>query len=112
MMDVIILINRGWVSQDYRLAGKRLATLTEGVVKVDGIIRLPAKKGYFVPENDLEQNGDWFTLSIADISQHTGLGDTSIKTFTVDALRPDGPYVLPIGAGVEYHFRITIGNMQ
>ena len=103
--DQIILINRGWVSQDYRKPEERPATLTEGVVRIDGIIKLPAKKGYFVPENDLA-DGDWFTLSIADISRHTGLGDNMIKTFTVDALRPDGPYVLPIGAGVN----ITLPN--
>ncbi|MDA0908482.1 MAG: SURF1 family protein, partial [Proteobacteria bacterium] len=29
-----------------------------------------------------------------------------VNTFTVDALRPDGPYVLPIGAGVN----ITLPN--
>ena len=102
---VIILVNRGWVSQDYRDPNQRLATLTSGLVKVDGIVRLPAKKGYFVPENDPE-DGDWFTLSIADISQYSGLGDSVVKTFTVDALRPDGPYVLPIGAGVN----ITLPN--
>jgi len=103
--DRIILINRGWVSQDYREPAQRPATLTTGLIQVDGIVRLPAKKGYFVPENDLA-NGDWFTLSIADISQYSGLGDSIVNTFTVDALRPDGPYVLPIGVGVN----ITLPN--
>jgi surfeit locus 1 family protein len=109
----ILLINRGWVAEDYRTPSSRPSTLTEGEVRVEAILRLPVQKGRFVPDNAPEKD-DWFTLSIPDIAAHHQLGDTLITTYTADALRPDGPYVLPIGAAVEinipndhWHYALT-----
>ena len=56
-----ILINRGWVAESYRDRSTREFSLVAGQVTVDAILRLPASKGYFVPENDPEA-GFWFTL--------------------------------------------------
>ena len=95
----ILLLNRGWVSQDYRQPEKRPSSLDAGVQSVDAIIRMPAQKGYFVPENDIEDN-HWFTLNIAEITAHHNLVNV-IDTYTADVLRPDGAYVLPIGAAVK-----------
>ena len=95
----VLLMNRGWVSQDYRLPEARPSTLAAGPQEVDAIIRLPAQKGYFVPENDIADN-HWFTLNIAEIAAHHGLVDV-IPTYTADVLRPKGDYVLPIGADIE-----------
>lgn len=109
----VLLLNRGWVSQDYRLPEQRPSTLTAGRVEVEAILRLPMQKGYFVPDNDLAGN-DWFTLNIADIAKHHNLDDRLITTYTADVLRPSGPYVLPIGADVEinipndhWHYALT-----
>lgn len=109
----VLLLNRGWVSQDYRYAESRPSTLAAGPQQIEAILRLPARKGYFVPENDLAGN-DWFTLKIADIVAKHDLGDAVIATYTADVLRPSGPYVLPIGAGVEvnipndhWHYAMT-----
>lgn len=96
----MLLINRGWVSQKYRMPDSRPSTLVSDKVAFEGIIRLPAQKGYFVPENDLEKN-DWFTLNIADIAHHRTLDDNLITTFTVDALRNGETNRLPIGAAVD-----------
>ncbi|CAI8432183.1 MAG: Uncharacterised protein [SAR116 cluster bacterium MED-G04] len=101
----ILLVNRGWVSQDYRTPQKRPGTLHAGPQEFQAILRLPARKGYFVPGNNPGQN-DWFTLDIGDIRAHHDLGDAVIDGYSADALRADGPYVLPIGAAVE----ITIPN--
>lgn len=100
----VLLLNRGWVSQDYRLPETRPSSLHAGPQQFDAIIRLPAKKGYFVPENDIEDN-HWFTLNIAEITAHHNLSNV-ISGYTADVLRPDGAYVLPIGAAV----RIDIPN--
>ena len=100
----VLLFNRGWVPQDYRLPQSRPSSLDQGRQSVDAIIRLPAQKGYFVPENDIEGN-DWFTLNIAEMTAHHGLAGV-IDTYTADVLRPHGAYVLPIGAAV----RIDIPN--
>ena len=96
----MVMINRGWVSQDYRMPDSRPFTQTSDPVTFEGIIRLPAQKGYFVPENNLEKD-DWFTLSIGDIARYRSLDDTLITSFTVDALRGDGAHKLPIGAAVD-----------
>ena len=96
----MILINRGWVSQSYRLPESRPFTLASDQVAFEGIIRLPAQKGYFVPENNLEQN-DWFTLSISDIARYRSLENTLISSFTVDALRNVDTQEIPIGAAVD-----------
>lgn len=96
----ILLLNRGWVSQDYRRQESRPSTLAAGRQQVDAILRLPARKGYFVPENNLESD-DWFTLNITDIKTRHDLGEEVITGYSADVLRAKGPYVLPIGAAVE-----------
>jgi surfeit locus 1 family protein len=96
----IILLNRGWVGQEYRKPETRPSTLVTGSVEVMAILRLPIKKGYFVPQNDPAKD-DWFTLTIGDIAAHHHLGDRLIMAYTGDVIRGDGPYVLPIGAKVE-----------
>ena len=98
----IVFVNRGWVSQDYRAPESRLWTLDAGQVRVEGIIRLPAKRGRFVPMNAPAKN-DWFTLAVGEISRHHelegGLEAQVIDGFTIDALRQDD--TLPIGAAVD-----------
>lgn len=108
----VLIMNRGWVSQDYRRAEKRPSSLDQGRVSVDAILRLPARKGYFVPVNYPDQD-DWFTLNISDIAAHHNL-DEVITAYTADVMRPDGAYVLPIGAAVEinipndhWHYALT-----
>lgn len=96
----ILLMNRGWVSQDYRRPESRPSTLKSGLVTVEAITRLKRQKGYFVPENNPEGD-DWFTLNIPDIKAHHNLGDNVIMTYSGDVLRPEGDYVLPIGAAVD-----------
>ena len=96
----ILLINRGWVAQDYRRPESRPSTLDAGEVTVEAILRLQRQKGYFVPDNNPGQD-DWFTLDIGDITAHHDLGDQVITSYSADALRQPGAYVLPIGAAVE-----------
>lgn len=96
----ILMMNRGWVAQDYRRPETRPSTLVAGQVTVDAILRLKRQKGYFVPDNNPEQD-DWFTLNIDDIIKHHDLGDQVITAYSADVLRQPGPYVLPIGAAVE-----------
>ena len=109
----ILLVNRGWVPQDYRRPESRPKTLHAGRQEVEAILRLPAEKGYFVPENDPARD-DWFTLDIDGIAAHRGLGAETVTAYRADALRPEGPYVLPIGAAVDidipnnhWHYALT-----
>ena len=99
-----ILVNRGWVSEDYRDPAKRVFSQIDGRTSVAGILRRPGVKGYFVPENEPE-NGFWFTLVPSQINQHLGLGDRAINQFYADALRTSDVVTLPIGAKTELNLR-------
>ncbi len=100
----VILINRGWVSEDYRDPSKRAFSQVDGRVSVAGILRRPGVKGYFVPEND-PQNGFWFTLIPRQINQYLALGDVAIDQFYADALRTSDIVTLPIAAKTKLNLR-------
>ncbi len=100
----IILVNRGWVSEDYRDPAKRAFSQITGQISVVGILRRPGVKGYFVPENEPE-NGFWFTLVPSEINQHLGLGDAAIDRFYADALRTSDVVTLPIAAKTKLNLR-------
>ena len=100
----IILINRGWVSEDYRDPAKRTFSQIDGKTSVTGILRRPGVKGYFVPENEPE-NGFWFTLVPSQINQHLALGDAAIDQFYADALRTSDVVTLPIAAKTKLNLR-------
>ena len=100
----LILINRGWVSEDYRDPLKRSFSNFEGTVKVSGILRRPGQKGYFVPENEPE-NGFWFTLVPEQIADYLRLRPSAIRTFYADALRTSDVLTLPIAAKTELNLR-------
>ena len=78
----ITLINRGWIPERLRLGNTRPETLKKGSVRVDGIIREDKKKGYFVPENE-PQNNVWLYINseqMAAKSQKSG-GKKESKRF-------------------------------
>ena len=109
----ILLVNRGWVSQDYRRPESRPESLASGRRDVAAILRLPAERGRFVPDNDPERD-DWFTFDIADIAAYRGLGQNVVSAYRADVLRPSGPYSMPIGAAVDidvpnnhWHYALT-----
>ena len=94
-----ILVNRGWVSEEYRPQEKRAFSLTEGDTELEAIIRLPQKRGYFVPENE-PQKGFWFTLIPAEIAAF--LGREEMQTgYYADAVRVGDVITLPIAARVR-----------
>ncbi len=100
----IILINRGWVSEDYRDPAKRAFSQITGPVTVAGILRRPGVKGYFVPENEPD-NGFWFTLVPSQINAHLGLGAQAIGQFYADAVRTSDVVTLPIAAKTKLNLR-------
>ena len=100
----IILVNRGWVSENYRNPAKRPFSQVDGKTSVTGILRRPGVKGYFVPEND-PKNGFWFTLVPSQINQHLALGDSAIDNFYADALRTSEVGTLPIAANTQWKLR-------
>ena len=103
----IILINRGWVSEDYRDPAKRAFSQITGPVTVAGILRRPGVKGYFVPENEPD-NGFWFTLVPSQINAHLDLGAQAIGQFYADAVRTSDVVTLPIAAKTKLNYAMRI----
>ena len=98
----ITLINRGWIPERLRHRKTRPETLTEGSVVVEGIIREDKKKGYFVPENE-PQNDVWLYINAEQMAAKSQVGP--ISNYYIDVLRGPGPYTLPIGASQSINMR-------
>ena len=100
-----VLVNRGWVSENYKEAKSRSFSLINEETSVIGLIRYPQKKGYFVPENEPD-NGFWFTIKPAEIKKHLKIDkETFIIKFYVDALRQEKKINLPIGIKEKINIR-------
>ena len=100
-----VLVNRGWVSENYKEAKSRSFSLINEETSVNGLIRYPQKKGYFVPENEPD-NGFWFTIKPAEIKKHLKIDkETFIIKFYVDALRQEKKINLPIGIKEKINIR-------
>ena len=91
----IIYINRGWVPKKYADKKTRKFSLLEDKVRVVGLVRLPQKKGYFVPENEPE-NGFWFTIIPEELNGHLNI--IGEKEFYIDELNIDEKLKLPMPA--------------
>lgn len=52
----VLLVNRGYVTEALRDRSRRAAGLVEGMATVTGLVRLPAVRGAFTPDNDARSN--------------------------------------------------------
>lgn len=68
--DTVVLVDRGWMPID---ASLDMAERPEGIVEVDGYIRLYGEPGAFVPENE-PGNNIWFTMDDSQMRQATEVG--------------------------------------
>ena len=103
--EKLLLINRGWISEKLKLRSSRSFSLIEEDILIDGIIRRPQKKGYFVPENDPIGNF-WFTIKPYQIEKALKLESFDLeKKFYVDVIRDKGKLKLPIGVSGSPNFR-------
>ena len=99
----VVLINRGWVSEAYRPRETREFSLFKGEIDLIGILRMPGRKGYFVPENEPDR-GFWFTLKPDEIAAHLGRDDIEVSYY-VDLIRRSEKITLPIAAEVNIDVR-------
>ncbi len=99
-----ILVNRGWVPESYREPSSRPFSIKAEETVLNGIIRRPQRKGYFVPENE-PQRGFWFTMKPDEIAAYLQ-ADDMIVGYYVDAVREGEVITLPIAAVI----RIDVPN--
>ncbi|KAK9480892.1 SURF1 family-domain-containing protein, partial [Lipomyces japonicus] len=67
-----ILVNRGWIKESMADQSKRkLEAMPQGNVVIEGLIKLPAKKNYFTPENRPDKN-EYYYVDVAEFARTTG----------------------------------------
>ena len=91
----IIYINRGWVPKKYIKKESRGFSLISGETEIIGLIRMPQKKGYFVPENEPD-NGFWFTIKPNEFNKHLNI--SAEYKFYIDELTLDDKLKIPMPA--------------
>lgn len=67
-----VLVDRGWAPFKHRDPKDRAAGQVGGTVVVEGILRLEAGQGSFVPDNEPENNA-WFFIDTNAVARHTGV---------------------------------------
>jgi surfeit locus 1 family protein len=97
-----VFINRGWIPEKLRDQKKRPETLPIGELVIEGILRGDNRKGYFVPENEPE-NEVWLYVNTKEMATYRKIGE--VPNYYVDQIRESGPYKLPIGATSKIEVR-------
>ena len=68
----IVLVNRGWVPADKKLAESRPDSRVHGHATITGLIRTDRDRSYFTPENQPEKN-IWFARDIDAMAAYAQL---------------------------------------
>ena len=65
-----VLVNRGWIEKKFGRQTERKASLSEGEVVVEGLLREPWKKNIFTPDNKPEIGEFYFpdVMQMAEVS--------------------------------------------
>lgn len=96
-----VIINRGFVPTDKRLAETRQQGQITGSASVVGLMRAPEHGGLFLRKND-PANGRWYSRNIEEIAAANGLSDTA--PFYVDADATPNAGGVPIGGLTQLKF--------
>ncbi|MSO65572.1 MAG: SURF1 family protein [Alphaproteobacteria bacterium] len=102
----VVLVNRGWVSQERKDPTRRTAAQDAGPTVVQGIVVSPGRKGAFTPENDPARN-TWLWIDLPHIAQHLGL---VLQPVVVDADATPNPGGFPIGG--QTHLDLPNDHLQ
>lgn len=86
-----VLVNRGFVSAEWRERTTRLATETSGEQEVIGLLRLSEPGGRFMQAND-GPHGRWYSRDVQAMAQAAGLKDAPVAPYFIDITAPEqGP---------------------
>lgn len=88
----IVLINRGFVDSTQREPATRAQGQPDGIVAIDGLLRLSEPRGGFLRRNDPAQ-GRWHSRDVAAIAAARGLPAERVAPYFIDAAGsvPGGP---------------------
>jgi surfeit locus 1 family protein len=94
----MVWINRGWVPDAKKAPETRAQGQVAGPVEVRGLVRFPAAKGAFTPENDVDRNL-WYWPDVAAMTASAFPGARPpVKSLVIEAdAKPEPPGGLPRG---------------
>jgi len=92
-----VLVNRGWVPSDRKLAAARPGSEPDGPVTVTAFLRHDPRKGWIMPDNSPERNV-WFWFDLPAMSEAAGIAPVS---FYLEADATPNPGGLPVGGQTQ-----------
>lgn len=105
-----VFVNRGWVPEDKRRPADRPNSLVPPPARIDGVILESGLKGYFVPEN--EPNNDvWFTVRPEAMAEHLGLQGAIATGYYIDQLA-EQPKLTALPFGAQRHVTVRNEHLQ
>ncbi|MEZ5647820.1 MAG: SURF1 family protein [Alphaproteobacteria bacterium] len=108
----IVWIDRGWVPPELKEPASRPLSQVTGVQHIEGITRLPVRRGIFTPENNPDKNL-WYTNDPQELIQGRLIQDRSADLAATGAVFPlivDSVSPVPGGHPVPGQTQITLNN--
>ena len=102
--DSTILINRGFVPEEFKQTGKREDGLVLGEQTVIGLLRLTEPEGQLFRNNEPAE-GRWYSRDVEAIAKTKSL--KQVAPFFIDAEKTDLSAELPIAGMTRIQFRNT-----
>jgi surfeit locus 1 family protein len=103
-----VLVNRGFVPADRRDPASRAAGQVGGTVTVEGIARVPVRRGWMQPDNEPAKNL-WFWTDLPAMAQAAGVAG-GVAPVIVEAGAGANPGGLPIGG--QTHLSLPNDHLQ
>ncbi len=100
-----VLVNRGWVPTEKKPAQARPASLVDGQVTIEGIVRIGGWSGmaFIKPENDPKDNV-WVWMDLERMAKFAAL-DRPVTKLYVDVAKNQTPGEHPIGGQTQVNLR-------
>lgn len=109
-----VLVNRGWIPKDKAPHQMRPQGLPQGVVTVEGLLRVPWKKNMFTPDNK-PQEGKFYFPDVYEMAEHVGSQpiwvEETMKSDLLESYSREEKGI-PIGRPPEVNLRNNHGQVS
>ncbi|OKH87163.1 SURF1 family protein [Thalassospira sp. TSL5-1] len=99
----IIMINRGFVPSDHKEPATRAEGQPQGVVTINGLLRMDEPGGTFLRDN-VPADNRWYSRDVKAMAEHDGLDANQVAPYFIDADAQKNPGGLPIGGLTQIRF--------
>ncbi|AUG53431.1 SURF1 family protein [Thalassospira marina] len=99
----IIMINRGFVPTDHKDASTRSAGQPDGIVTINGLMRMDEPGGTALRDN-VPGDDRWYSRDVKAMAAHDGLDTGKVAPFFIDADGQKNDGGLPLGGLTQIRF--------